>query len=120
MDWPAAAERIRRQAAGNGGPKVVVGYFDPLLAEQARRLQETAGNGKVIVVVTSPARPILDSGARAVLVAALQCVEMVTTLAPDRLQELFEIVPKQAVVSMQAEDARLAEEFVRHVRRRQA
>ena len=118
VDWPAAAERLKRAAAAGG--KVVVGYFDPLLAAHARRLREAAGNGKVSVVVTSPPRPILDAKARAALVAALECVEMVTTLPADRLQELFAIVPEQAVASLQAGDARLAEEFVRHVRRRQA
>ena len=118
LDWPEAAGRLKRSAEAGG--KVAVGYFDPLLAAHARRLREAAGEGKVSVVVTSPPRPILDAKARAVLVAALECVEMVTTLPADRLQELFTIVPEQAVESMQAGDARLAEEFVRRVRARQA
>ncbi len=118
VDWPAAAERLKRGVAAGG--KVAVGYFDPLLAAHARRLRKTAGSGKISVVVTSPPRPILEAEARAVLVAALECVEMVTTLPADRLQELFAIVPEQAVESMQAGDARLAEEFMRRVQSRAA
>ena len=120
VDWPEAAQRLQKRASAGAAPKVVVGYFDPLLAAHARSLREAAGNGKAVVVVTSPARPLLDAAARQVLVAALECVEMVTALPQDRLRDLFDVVPETAVVSLEAEHARIADGFVRHVRNRHA
>jgi glycerol-3-phosphate cytidylyltransferase-like family protein len=69
-------EALRLAAAG---ATVVSGYFDPLLASHAERLAELKRNGTpLLVVITSPANPILPVRARAELVAGLRAVDHVT------------------------------------------
>lgn len=56
----------------------ISGYFDPLLAEHARRLKQLRTPGmSLAVVVENPAHPILAQRARAELVAALSAVDYV-------------------------------------------
>jgi bifunctional ADP-heptose synthase (sugar kinase/adenylyltransferase) len=69
-----ATEAARLAAAG---ATVVSGYFDPLLASHARRLQELKNGAKLIVVIENPPRPILPARARAELVASLRAVDYV-------------------------------------------
>lgn len=58
--------------------KLVCGHFDPLLAEHARLLSNTAKPGQLLaVVVTSPPHPLLAPRARAELVAGLEVVDYV-------------------------------------------
>ncbi len=68
---------------------VVTGYFDPLLAQHARRLSEIRETCEsLIVVVEDPAEPVLPVEARAELVAALGAVDWVvlpdTTMGVER------------------------------------
>ncbi len=57
---------------------MVTGHFDPLTAAHVRRLGELKREGRpLVVVVTSPAEPILPVAARAELVAALGIVDQV-------------------------------------------
>lgn len=63
---------------------VVRGYFDPLLAEDARRL--AACPRPLAVVIADPPQPLLPPEARQLLVAALACVDVVVlgdVLSPD-------------------------------------
>ena len=56
----------------------VSGHFDPLLAENVRRLSAAREPGRLLVVeVTNPERPLLSQRARAELVAALEIVDYV-------------------------------------------
>lgn len=72
---PASAAR----AAAGTSLTVVTGYFDPLTAAHARRLEEiAAGGAPLLVIVRTPPDPILEARARAELVAALSCVRYVT------------------------------------------
>ena len=81
----------------------VTGYFDPLLAEHARRLREFAAPGhKLIVVVTNPEHPLLPQRARAELAAALAGVDFVVMKAGD-------------APSDEPDDARIQLDFMRHV-----
>ena len=60
------------------GTRVVSGFFDPLLSWHAERLAEArAGASALAVVVRDPTAPLLSTGARAELVAALRCVDYV-------------------------------------------
>ncbi|MGA8029961.1 MAG: hypothetical protein WB992_22685 [Bryobacteraceae bacterium] len=55
---------------------VVAGLFDPLTADQARRLAEHARNGrKVLAVVLKGENTLLTAEARATLVASLREVD---------------------------------------------
>ncbi|BDC52240.1 hypothetical protein F183_A45550 [Bryobacterales bacterium F-183] len=54
---------------------VVRGYFDPLLAEHARRLATCPR--PLAVIVADPPSPLLPREARQLLVAALGCVDVV-------------------------------------------
>ncbi len=94
------------------GALVVSGHFDPLLAAHAaqlRKLSETAPG--LAVIVTEPAAPILSARARAELVAALACVDIVLLDAPG--------VP-QAELSLEAGHAALNEAFVERVQKNQS
>lgn len=57
------------------GAYVVKGYFDPLLADHARRL--AACPRPLAVIVADPPEPLLPLEARQLLVAALACVDSV-------------------------------------------
>jgi hypothetical protein len=62
-------------AAALSPPVLVLGYFDPLTADHARRLE--ALNCRVTVAILDPPDPLLPVRARAELVAALRCVNHV-------------------------------------------
>jgi hypothetical protein len=66
-----------RQIAA-GGATVVSGYFDPLLASHAERLQGLKRDGTaLLVLIANPSHPILPGNARAELVAGLAAVDHV-------------------------------------------
>lgn len=67
-------------AAGLSPPVLVVGYFDPLTADHARRL-DALGSG-LTVAILDPPDPLLPAQARAELVAALSSVENVVVGDP--------------------------------------
>lgn len=116
---PELAEQAARRSRANGTPvRVVTGFFDPLLAAHARRLQEIARRGGVlIVIVTDPARPILAGPARAELVAALAVVDYVV-LADRPIPEILRRVEADEVIRAEAEDERRTLELMRHVHSR--
>ena len=59
---------------------LIIGYFDPLHAVHARRLQELrSGADTVVVAIDDPADALLSRSARAELVAALNTVDYVVT-----------------------------------------
>lgn len=98
-------EALRLAAAG---ATVVRGYFDPLLASHAERLGELKRNGTpLLVVIASPANPILPARARAELVAGLRAVDHVT-------EENI-----NAQICLEQEDAARFNRLVEHVRARQ-
>jgi hypothetical protein len=69
-------EEAERIAAG--GATVVGGYFDPLLASHAERLQGLKREGApLLVLIHDPSNPILPGNARAELVAGLAVVDHV-------------------------------------------
>ncbi|MEJ5367471.1 MAG: hypothetical protein WHT08_04070 [Bryobacteraceae bacterium] len=60
------------------GALEVAGPFDPLLAAHARQLEQLKGSAPALVAyVTDPPDPLLPAQARAELVAALRCVDLV-------------------------------------------
>ncbi len=98
---------------------MVTGYFDPLQAAHARRLDEIAaeGPGALFVAVVEPAEPVLAARARAELVAGLAVVDCV--IIPDEpLVELRERLAPEAVYSEEAADERRSRELIERVRSR--
>jgi bifunctional ADP-heptose synthase (sugar kinase/adenylyltransferase) len=76
----SAGEAARIAASG---AMVVSGYFDPLLAIHAERLEELKREQPrpLIVAIADPDNPILPARARAELVAGLAVVDYVTESA---------------------------------------
>ena len=63
---------------GKSSRVIVAGYFDPLTAVHARRLEALAiTHGPLHVAIMEPPDAILPAEARAVLVASLRCVAAV-------------------------------------------
>ena len=87
--------------------QVVSGCFDPLLSSHAERLERAKRDGsKLVVVLVEPVEPILPTRARAELVAALRCVDLVATDASGGLE------PE---IRFESDDASAAGQFVAHV-----
>ena len=110
----ALAHRLRREGKHC---KVVAGYFDPLLAAHARRLNEAREPGALLaVIVTDPPSPILPAPARAEMVAALAAVDYVVLpgeASPGTLFDGLEILHGEAA------DLELTEKLIQHVHNRQ-
>ena len=116
LAWPEAESMLREQRR-NGSPlKVVTGYFDPLLAGHARRLKEVAGAGSsVVVLLATPANPLLPARARAELVAALEAVRYVVLPPDDGVEVTLRALRTHEVVREESSDARRTQELIRHV-----
>jgi len=96
---------------------VVTGYFDPLLAEHARRLEGLRGpNETLLVVVRDPEHPLLPARARAELVAALRAVDLVVVAAD--VDELVRALQPDELVRGEAADEACRQELIRHVQNR--
>lgn len=119
VDWPAAAQLLRRCASGDSARRVVIGYFDPLVASHVRRLSELAAKRGLIVVIANPPQPILPARARAELVAALNAVEHVVVPPEGGLDEVLPMISEHILVREEANDARRATELIERVRNRQ-
>lgn len=115
VDWESALDRARERRT-----VVVTGYFDPLLAEHARRLKEIrTGFDRVIVLLSEPPAPLVDARARAELVAALDMVDYV--VLPQRRASSdveFERIANVSVFREEEADEARFERLVEHVNRR--
>lgn len=88
------------------GAVLITGHFDPLTAAHARRISELKQAGKpLVVVITSPAEPILPARARAELVAALGAVD--------------HVIVADEVVHEEPADAERTRRLVAHIHSRQ-
>ncbi len=93
---------------------IVSGYFDPVTKEHAERLQGLRQPGmKLMVLIATPANPILPSAARAALIAGLACVDHVT--------EIGAVYPEGLTphVQLETEDVERLTQLIEHVRMRQ-
>ena len=91
---------------------IVSGYFDPLLALHVERLEALASElGRLTVVLLDPPDAILQVGARAAVVAGLECVETVLLSNGDQAPE--------ARLRFELEDSVLRAGFLQHVIDRQ-
>ena len=89
---------------------MVSGYFDPLLASHAARLNELRGDGKpLIVLIASSPDSIFPARARAELVAGLRVVDYV-------VESVDGMSPQ---IRMEQEDLARLEKLIEHVHSRQ-
>lgn len=110
----ALARRLRQEGKTL---RMVVGYFDPLLAAHAQRLADARKDASaLVVVVTDPPRPILPARARAELVAALAAVDHVVLPGGEPLDPLFD---GAEVLRSEAEDLQITGTLIQHVQERQ-
>jgi bifunctional ADP-heptose synthase (sugar kinase/adenylyltransferase) len=99
---------------------LVTGWFDPVLAGHARRLEALLDrSAPVMVVVIDPPRPILPSRARAELVAALRVVDYVVLPETGRLEDLLAQLEAAEIVRGEVADEELTRDLIRHVHTRQ-
>ncbi len=117
------AAQGRRLLAGRTGPsaRVVVGWFDPLLASHAARLCELApdGDGLLVAVLADPPEPLLAARARAELVAALAVVDYVVLAEGAGQAELLEGISPGSIFREEDADGERRNELVRRVFSRQ-
>lgn len=90
---------------------VVSGWFDPLLAVHAERLDEIPDQFAVAVQIVNPPDPLLPARARAELVAALRRVDLVI---------LDEVQLQTPALRLEVEEAELRAAFLAHVHERQS
>lgn len=116
----AAAEWARRLRSEGKSVAVACGFFDPLLAAHAARLERLASGGSpMLAVVTDPPDPILPLAARAELVAALGVVDAVAAIPPAELEAFLASLNASAIQRGEAEDAALRQDLIQHVHKRQ-
>jgi len=115
-----AVDTVRRLRAEGRSVRLVTGWFDPLIAAHARRLEQLReGTARVMVIVTDPFRPILPARARAELVAALSVVDFVLLSEEERLEELLARLEATEVLRGEAADETLTRQLIHHVQTRQ-
>ena len=95
------------------GARIVSGYFDPITMAHAERLKGLKSDGPLVVLIATPANPILPAEARANLVAALACVDAVTIIGGAYPAGL------EPHVQLETEDAARLEQLIEHVQSRQ-
>jgi bifunctional ADP-heptose synthase (sugar kinase/adenylyltransferase) len=105
---PAEFSRLVSQwRTGGVGVTIAAGPFDPLLAGHATAAEKARPDGgRLAVIVTQPAGPILEPRARAELAAGLAAVDLVTLTAPG--------LPK-ADLDWEQDHAAASVRFVAHV-----
>ena len=95
-----------REKISATGAVLVTGHFDPLTAAHARRITELKQSDRpLVVVVTSPANPILPARARAELVAALGAVD--------------QVIVADEIVHEEAADSERTRALIAHIHSRQ-
>lgn len=107
-----------RRAVAEGSLAVVTGYFDPLTAAHARRLEEIADGARLLVVVRTPPDPILPARARAELVAALVWVQAV--VIEEGGAEWVAELPAARLAREEDADLERRRDLVARIHRRQA
>jgi bifunctional ADP-heptose synthase (sugar kinase/adenylyltransferase) len=119
VEFAAACEAAHEAKRAGKSVKLVTGYFDPLLAAHARRLQEIAGESAVVfVLVREPARPILAARARAELVAALNVVDYVVPAGEVTSEDSFSRLRPDEVYREEEADEIRTRDLMSHVHSR--
>jgi bifunctional ADP-heptose synthase (sugar kinase/adenylyltransferase) len=102
---------------------VVTGYFDVLRAEHARELdaiRHRIGAGTLLALVLPYSGEVFDIHARARMMAALRVVDYVLVADEVEASALLEALRPQAVIHLEAGDARRNREIAERIRRGQS
>jgi len=95
---------------------VVTGYFDVLLAAQAKQLEAARlGGGCLMVVLLPRAQSLLSQRARAEVVAGLSMVDYVVTEINDDLESFLRHLSADNVISRQIADEEQTRLLMEHV-----
>ena len=95
---------------------VVTGYFDVLLAAQAKELEAAGLVGGCLMVVLLPrAQSLLSQRARAEVVAGLSMVDYVVTGITDDLESFLRRLSADHVISRQIADEEQTRLLMEHV-----
>lgn len=116
-------EAARDLAHSSPPAMLVTGYFDVLLAAHVRELDGIrAGQpeGVLLVALTTPEEPVLDSRARAEMVAALEMVDYVVSLDERLMNGLLAAFSAECIVRLEAVHEQRRRELIEHVHRRQS
>jgi len=117
--WAEAGELIGSLSHGTAKGVVVTGFFDPLLAEHALRLEEIASvRGRVIVALNDAPSVLLPVRARAELLAGLRSVDSVLLPPPGGLQAMLAGLPPDLIIREETCDERRRENLIRRVRQK--
>jgi bifunctional ADP-heptose synthase (sugar kinase/adenylyltransferase) len=110
--------------AGGGRSMVLVtGPFDVLRAVHLERLalaHASLPGTLLLVAITAPPHPVLDSRARAEMVAALAMVDYVVCLEEPHIESLLVAFPADRIVRLEAAHEQHMRELIEYVRRRQS
>ena len=79
---------------------IVSGYFDPITVAHADRLKSLRKEGRpLLVLIATPANPILPAEARGYLLAGLACVDFVTIIGGSYPEGLMPLTQLETVTS---------------------
>ncbi len=98
---------------------MIVGCFDPVLADHAHRVTAMKdGSAALAVIVVEPPQPILPARARAELVAALAEVDLVVAPGDTPLDKLLAGLGAAEVARYEETDRQITAGLIQHVRNR--
>jgi hypothetical protein len=100
---------VSYEAARRDIKKVVVGYFDPLYADNVDRLTHISEGDPITIVVADRSDTLLPLRARGELVAALSCVEQVILGDGDLSQVLSNLGAARFFDEREADERRTRE-----------
>jgi len=99
---------------------VIIGLFDPLTLEQAKRVEQAAASGnKVLAVVDPDENTLLPPDARACLVASLRSATAITIADPEAVRLLLSRIPGVCVNDDEIAERKRSSDFVEFRRARQ-
>ena len=95
-------------------------YFDPMLASHVAALEGwSRPEATLIAVVADPPEPLLDTRARAELVAGLRVVNFVVPLGDGPLEPLLESIAPARIYRGEQDDAARRQDLIADVRSRE-
>jgi bifunctional ADP-heptose synthase (sugar kinase/adenylyltransferase) len=110
-------------AGGDRLTLLVTGPFDVLLAVHLRELagaRESLPDALLLVAIAEPPHPLLNTRARAEMVAALAMLDYVVSLEEPHIESLLATFPPDRIVRLEAAHQQHMRELIEHVRRRQS
>lgn len=120
LTWVEAVATARRLRQEGGAVSLATGWFDPVLAGHARRLETLRErSAALMVVVLDPPQPILPARARAELVAALRVVDYVVLPEKGCLEHFLTQLEAAEIARGEVADEELTRDLIRHVHTRQ-